>query len=217
MKRYELLVLDWDGTLVDSANDLVRAMQQAIQGTGLPERSPSHIRSLIGLGVTDILARLFPDRDPQYIRACLSDFRRRYGSRPSRVELFESVRETLDILREQGFSLAVATGKSRSGLENDLAATGLRDVFAVTRCADESASKPAPDMLNDILLHSATLPGHALMVGDTSYDMSMARAAGVDAVGVSSGVHAAAHLSQGGAIEVLDSVAALPEWLTRYG
>jgi len=215
MSAYELLVFDWDGTLMDSANELVGAMQQAIQDLGLPERSPSQMRSLIGLGLTDVLARLFPDRDPERIRARLSEYRRRYGSRRSNATLFPPVLGALDTLQANGFTLAVATGKSRSGLETDLAATGTGDYFAITRCADESASKPAPDMLEDILLRTATLPEKALMIGDTTYDMTMARMAGVDALGVSSGVHVAQRLRDAGAVDVLESVAALPEWLAR--
>ena len=215
MKSYELLVFDWDGTLMDSAGEIVGSMQQAIQDTGLPERTPAQMRELIGLGLNDVLARLFPELDTRKVRARLDDYRRRYGMQRSRAVLFPSVIATLDVLRERDFTLAVATGKSRRGLDDALASSGTRHLFQTTRCADESVPKPAPDMLEDILLRTATLPERALMIGDTEYDVSMARAAGVDSVGVGWGVHDAERLARAGALEVLDSVEALPAWLDR--
>jgi phosphoglycolate phosphatase len=213
MKDYELLVFDWDGTLMDSASEIVAAMQNAIQDIGLPERTPEQMRQLIGLGINDVLARLFPELDTQRVRARLEAYRARYGMRRSNAQLFPPVRQALETLKDQGFDMAVATGKSRRGLDAAMADTGTRDFFIWTRCADESTPKPAPDLLEDILLRSATLPEKALMIGDTEYDIAMARAAGVDAIGVSCGVHDSARLQRAGALEVLDSVAALPDWL----
>lgn len=214
MNRYELLVFDWDGTLMDSAGEIVGAMQQAIQGVGLPERTPRQLRQLIGLGFDDVLARLFPDMDPQRVRARIEDYRRRYY-RPgrSRAQLFAPVRDTLETLRGSGYTMAVATGNSRRGLDAAMQATDTHGYFAFTRCADESVPKPAPAMMEDILLRSATWPENALMIGDTEYDIAMARAAGVEAAGVACGVHDAARLRRAGAVVVLDSVAQLPEWL----
>lgn len=211
--RYELLVFDWDGTLMDSAGEIVGSMQQAIQDIGLPERTPAQMRELIGLGLNDVLARLFPDLDTRKVRARLDAYRQRYGMQRSQAQLFPSVIATLDTLRARGHTLAVATGKSRRGLDDALALSGTRDYFAVTRCADESVPKPSPAMLEDILLRTATLTEAALMVGDTEYDMAMARAAGVDAIGVSWGVHDARRLKRAGAMDVLETVEALPAWL----
>ncbi|MES1941475.1 haloacid dehalogenase superfamily protein [Salinisphaera sp. T5B8] len=213
MKRYELLVFDWDGTLMDSAGEIVAAMQNAIQEIGLPERSPDRMRELIGLGLDDVLARLFPELDTQRVRARLHAYRARYGMKRSAAELFPPVRGALDTLKARGFTMAVATGKSRRGLDSALRSTGTEGYFRWTRCADESTPKPAPDMLEEILLWSATVPENALMIGDTEYDVAMARAAGVDAIGVGCGVHDAQRLRRAGAIEVLDSVETLPEWL----
>lgn len=212
-KPYDLLVFDWDGTLMDSAGEIVSAMQQAIQDIGLPERSPDQLRDLIGLGLNEVLARLFPDMDPERVRGWLSAYRRRYGSPSSRAVLFEPVLVTLEQLTALGYELAVATGKSRRGLDRALLATGTAAFFCFTRCADEAASKPAPDMLEDVLLHTATTAERALMIGDTEYDMAMAVAAGVDAVGVACGVHDAIRLRAAGALTVLESVADLPGWL----
>jgi len=213
MKRYELLVFDWDGTLMDSAGEIVSAMQQAIQSTGLPERTPEQMRELIGLGINDVLARLFPDLDPQAVRARIDRYRSRYGMQRSKARLFEPVMAALEAMRAEGYVMAVATGKGRRGLDAAMAATATADFFRFTRCADESVPKPAPDMLEDILLRAATEPARALMIGDTEYDMAMAAAAGVDGVGVACGVHDRARLRRAGALDVLDTVEQLPAWL----
>jgi|AntDeeMetagen681_2_1112603.scaffolds.fasta_scaffold03327_3 phosphoglycolate phosphatase len=215
MKRYELLVFDWDGTLMDSAGEIVSAMQNAIQGIGLPERSPDQMRQLIGLGLDDVLARLFPELDTQRVRARLHAYRQRYGMQRSTAQLFAPVPRALHTLRAQGFEMAVATGKTRRGLDAAMAATDTRDFFTWTRCADECVPKPAPDMIEHILLRSATLAENALMIGDTEYDVAMARAAGVDALGVACGVHDAVRLRRAGALDVLDTVEQLPDWLGR--
>jgi len=210
---YELLIFDWDGTLMDSAGEIVAVMQKAIQETGLPERSPDQLRDLIGLGLHEALSRLFPELDAQRLRDWLSVYRRRYMSPSSRALLFPTVQETLQQLLKQGYVLAVATGKSRRGLDRAMTQANLDGYFRYTRCADEAASKPAPDMVEDILLRAATRPERALVIGDTEYDMAMARAAGVAAVGVLCGVHHGVRLRASGASALLETVADLPAWL----
>lgn len=212
-RSFELIIFDWDGTLADSAGDLVGSLQQAIQDTGLPERSPAQMRELVGLGIQDMLARLWPELDPAKVRARLSAYRERYGRPRTRARLFDGVPDTLARLHDAGYTLAVATGKSRRGLDRAMADTACRDAFRLTRCADESAPKPAPNLLDDILLRTATEPERALMVGDTEYDMVMARTAGVPAVAVGSGVHDETRLRRAGARAVLADVGALPDWL----
>lgn len=209
----ELLIFDWDGTLADSAGDLVGALQLAIQETGLPERSPAQMRELVGLGVQDILARLWPELDPAKVRQRLSGYRERFARPRGRARLFEDVPAALAALKQAGYPLAVATGKSRRGLERAMVETDCLGLFNITRCADESAPKPAPNLIDDILLRTATLPEDALVVGDTEYDMAMARAAGVAAIAVGSGVHKAERLQRAGATAVLPGVGALPGWL----
>lgn len=216
MKRYDLIIFDWDGTLMDSAHEIVGAMQQAIQDTGLPERTPAQMRELIGLGLNDVLGRLFPDLEPSRVKERLARYRERYGWPRSRVVLFKPVRETLILLEQRGFELAVATGKSRRGLDRAMKESDTRGHFRVTRCADESAPKPAPRLVEDVLLRTATEPERALVVGDTEYDMAMARAAGVDSVGVRCGVHEDRRLRRAGAIAVLDDIGELPAWLTSH-
>lgn len=214
-RRYDLLIFDWDGTLMDSVGQIVSAMQRAIQDIGLPERSPEQLRDLIGLGLNDTVNRLFPGVDPQRLRSWLSAYRKRYFSPASRALLFAAVDDTLAELQYAGYELTVATGKGRRGLDEALNHTGIGAYFSCTRCADQSMPKPAPDMVDEILLRTATLPERALVIGDTEYDMAMARAAGVAAVGVACGVHDAQRLHASGAEAVLTSVAALPTWLAE--
>lgn len=215
MKRFELIVFDWDGTIMDSAGEIVGAMQRAIADLGLPERSPEAMRELIGLGIDDVLARLFPELEARKVRALLASYRSRYSAPGVGSNVFAGVRETLTALRASGVTLAVATGKSRRGLDRGFAETGLGHFFRLSRCADETVPKPAPDMLEEILLRTATEPERALMVGDTEFDVAMAAAAGVPAVGVACGVHEPGRLYGAGAVTVLESVAALPDWLVR--
>lgn len=212
-RNYPLIIFDWDGTLADSTDEWVGAVQQVIQGIGLPERTPAQMRALVGLGVRDILARLFPEMDASRLRGHLRRYYERHGPPRPQPRLFDGVATTLQALKEQGHTLAVATGKSRRGLTQALDITGCRGLFAVTRCADESAPKPAPAMIEDILLRTATTPEAALVVGDTEYDMAMARAADVTGVGVCGGVHESRRLRAAGAIAVLENVNSLPGWL----
>lgn len=219
MNRFDLVVFDWDGTIMDSAGEIVGAMQRAIADLGLPERPPEAMRELIGLGIDDVLERLFPELETDRVKALLTAYRRRYSAADmvpgGAAPLFPGVEETLLHLRSTGCTLAVATGKSRRGLERGFAETGLGHFFRVSRCADESTPKPAPDMLEEILLRTATEPERALMVGDTEFDIAMAAAAGVPAVGVACGVHDPGRLYAAGANTVLENVAALPRWLSR--
>lgn len=212
-RSYELIIFDWDGTLMDSTGDWVGAFQQMIQEAGLPERTPAQLRELVGMGVADILARLFPELDPGRVRKRLARCRPRYGAPRGRRALFAGARDALVELQAAGFTLAVATGKSRRGLDRALDENDCRGLFRLTRCADESAPKPAPNLIEDILLRTATAPAAALMVGDTEYDMAMAAAAGIDAIGVASGVHDAARLRRAGARAVITGVDELPDWL----
>lgn len=210
---FDLIVFDWDGTIMDSAGEIVGAMQQAIRDLGLPERQPEAMRELIGLGLDDVLARLFPELDTHRVKALLAAYRARYAMPGGGSSVFPGVPDTLTALHASGRTLAVATGKSRRGLDRALSETGLGPLFRISRCADEAVPKPAPDMLEDILLRTATQPHRALMVGDTEFDMAMAAAAGVPAVGVACGVHDTERLRAAGALEVLPDVCALPGWL----
>lgn len=189
MSDYQLLIFDWDGTLVDSIGRIVDSMRLAAQFCGLPWRDDAAIKGIIGLGLPEAIRALYPDIDElqliQRFRGSYSDHYLQFESEPSR--LFEGVEESLQAFRAAGYHLAVATGKSRHGLDRVLAGRGWQDYFDITRCADETASKPHPLMLQEILAHFRLAPRQALMVGDSIFDLQMARNAGVDSVAVGFG------------------------------
>jgi phosphoglycolate phosphatase len=215
MPRFSLLIFDWDGTLADSAGLIVSNMQQAIAAINLPPRSDQAIRELIGLGLVDALQRLFPELDAEEVLRLLAEYRRLAPvTMAHEAPLFAGAREALERLQAQGYLLAVATGKSRPGLNRSFRTHGfLKPMFFTTRCADETADKPHPLMLREILLETGLEAEQALMIGDTDYDVSMARAINMRAVGVACGVHEAGRLLVAGAEGVLEDVRALPGWL----
>lgn len=213
-RRFDLIVFDWDGTLMDSAAHIATAMQHAIAGLGLPARSDQQIRELIGLGLTDAFARLYPELNTEATLRLLSQYRQHFLNPPvAAATLFPGVYEALTELQNAGYRFAVATGKSRRGLDRALVETQLAPFFVTSRCADECASKPDPQMLEEILAHCEVPVARALMVGDTEYDMAMARVIGMPAVGVACGVHDAGRLRAAGAAAVLPSVNDVLEWL----
>lgn len=213
-ESYRLLVFDWDGTLMNSAPHIVDNMLNAIEALGLPRRSPEQISELIGLGLYDAFQRLYGDLSAEYAQALLQRYRQGYVKvAQDNSLLFDGAEAALGQLREAGYVLSVATGKSRAGLDRALRETGLGEHFVVTRCADESANKPHPQMLFDILEQTGFSAADALMVGDTEYDIHMAAAAGVPALGVGCGVHSEHRLVEAGALQVLEDVAKLPAWL----
>lgn len=186
--EYTLLIFDWDGTLADSIGRIVAAMQRAAQRAGRPERDDESVKGIIGLGLPEAILTLYPDMNDAQVVA----FRQHYAeiyiamdAEPS--PLFAGVVESLEAFRAEGYRLAVATGKARRGLDRVLQAHGWEDYFDVTRAADETASKPDPLMLNQILAHCDVRPQQALMVGDASFDLLMARNAGIDSVAVGYG------------------------------
>lgn len=188
LSEYKLLIFDWDGTLADSIGRIVTAMQVAAQRAGRPERDEEAIRGIIGLGLPEAILTLYPDMAESEVIA----FRQHYADvyvaldeQPS--PLFAGVADTLEAFRADGYRMAVATGKARRGLNRVLKAHGWERFFDITRAADETASKPDPLMLNQILAHCEMSPRQALMVGDASFDLLMARNAGIDSVAVSYG------------------------------
>lgn len=211
---YELLIFDWDGTLADSEAVIVQAMQTAIAELSLPARGVAAIRDIIGLGLAEAVQHLYPRLPDVTLRELASIYQHTYLTATTRpVPLFPGTAETLATLRQAGYRLAVATGKSRRGLERALADSDLTAQFAATRCADETLSKPDPLMLRELLTELAVPAPAALMIGDSEYDIEMAARAGVPALAVASGVQAADRLVQSGAIDCIDSVAVLVDWL----
>jgi len=186
---YQLLIFDWDGTLADSIGRIVESMRLAARACDLELRTDEEIKGIIGLGLPEAIRALYPEvRDPQVLRRVQLLYGEHYlalESQPS--ALFPGVVESLEAFRSAGYRLAVATGKTRRGLDRVLASYGWLDYFDVTRCADETASKPDPRMLREILSHCRVSPGGALMVGDSAFDLQMARQAGMGAVAVGYG------------------------------
>lgn len=195
--RFDLIIFDWDGTLVDSIDWIVNCLQKAAESCNctIPERQAA--RDVIGLSIKNAIQTLFPGTDEQsrnQLMACYSQafFTRQIG----RDDLFTGVYEMLVQLKRMGFQLAVATGKSRAGLERALQATGTEDLFHITRCADETASKPDPAMVLDIIRHMEAANERTLMVGDSIHDMQMALNARISSIAVSCGAHSKTVLQQ---------------------
>lgn len=213
-RNYQLLVFDWDGTLMDSEARIVSCLQQAIAEMGAESRAPAELSYVIGLGLREAILRLYPEADQPFISAFADAYREHFlvsDQTPSR--LFEGTLATLDKLADQGYLLAVATGKARRGLDRVLGQLGLGERFHATRCADETFSKPHPQMLEEIMIDLDTPPERTLMIGDTEYDMQMALNAGARPLAVSYGVHPVDRLMQSGAIGCIDSIEVLPDWL----
>lgn len=214
-RKYDLLIFDWDGTLMDSADKIVHCFQAAGRDCGLLALTDETIRRTIGLGVNEALSRLLPGSD-QAARAAVAGRYREHFLRlnDTAMPLFPGVARGLRDLRALGYLLAVATGKSRQGLEAAFRISGLADLFCMSRCADETRSKPDPLMLTQILAATGVSADRALMVGDTSYDIEMAARADIDSVAVTYGVHDHNELLIHGPVACFDAFADLCAWLS---
>ncbi len=211
---FRLLVFDWDGTLIDSTDGIVGATLAALAELRLDGPSQQEIRDAIGLSPQESLARLFPGASAEEERRIRERIRHHWLETYSfQGRLFDGAARTIVELANGDYYLAVATGKSRVGLDRDLETTGLRSRFLASRTADESASKPHPQMLLELMEELGTTPEETLMIGDTTFDLEMAGNAGVASVGVLTGAHDRERLATCGPRTVLDSVAELPRWL----
>lgn len=183
--RYKLLIFDWDGTLIDSVGLIVRSLQDAAEKTGFDLPTDKQARSVIGLNLELAMCTLYPQASERDISRLILAYQAHYNLEPlDREALFDGVPEMLDELKSVGYKLAVATGKSRQGLDHAFDSTGARSWFHATRAAGETASKPNPLMLHQILAELAINPDEALMIGDSVHDMQMARNAQIETVGV---------------------------------
>lgn len=214
----QLVVFDWDGTLMDSEARIVDCMRAAIEDLALAPRTRQQIAEIIGLGLVEALTILYPQGSPTEHAALTERFRYHFiEASPTPSTLFPGVEEMLAELNEQGHFLAVATGKGRHGLDQILKETGTGRYFHVTRCADESFSKPHPQMLHEIMGHLGVDARDTLMIGDTEYDLQMANSAGVQSLAVSYGVHDLARLLNCRPLDYVDDIPALRNWLqTKY-
>lgn len=213
---YQLLIFDWDGTVMDSAQKIVNCIQGSARSLGLPEPTFDDAKRVIGLGLSEAMHVLFPRSSQNSIKRLVDGYRLHWLEKDvTDQRLFPGVREGLKELAESGAFLAVATGKSRQGLQRQLTELNLEHYFTVTRCADETRSKPHPQMLEEILDYTAINPHKALMIGDTTYDVQMAAQAKIAALGVAYGVHQDHELIKYGALEVFASFAELLAWLKQ--
>ena len=215
--RYDLVVFDWDGTLMDSTTVIVRSLQNACRDIGVTVPTERDGRFVMGLGLDDTCAHLAPHLDAEQRRRLADRWRHYFVAGEAEMPLYEGVREMLIDLRGRGIRLAVATGKARRGLDRMLELTGLHSTFEATRCADEGFTKPHPGMLLMILEMTGVEPRHAVMVGDTTHDLDLAANAGVDAVAVSYGAHDESLLATRPAVARCTSVHELHRWLANPG
>jgi phosphoglycolate phosphatase len=213
---YDLVIFDWDGTLMDSTRVIATSLQSACADVGIAVPAESDARFVIGLGLVDTFNHVAPGLDEEGRRRLSDRYRHHFLAREHEAPLYEGVREMLSELHGKGKRLAVATGKARRGLERVLDASGLRPWFEATRCADEGFAKPHPDMLLMLLDMTGVEPKRALMVGDTTHDLELAANAGIDAVAVSYGAHDEKLLSTRPARARCGSVAELHRWLATH-
>ena len=214
---YELVIFDWDGTLMDSTRLIASSLQAACRDIGAAEPTLQEALFVIGLNLADTFARVAPALDAEGRRRLSERYRHHFLAREHEAALYGGVREMLADLHGRGHRLAVATGKARHGLERALESTGLRPWFEATRCADEGFAKPHPGMLLMLLELTRVEPGRALMIGDTTHDLELAANAGVDAVAVSYGAHPEELLASRPAKGRCASVSELHRWLTTNG
>lgn len=212
-RRFDCIAFDWDGTLMDSTAVIASSIQRACADLGLPIPPDDRASHVIGLGLADALAYAVPSMTPDLLPAMVERYRYHYLSRDADLPLFSGVREIVVSLKESGVFVAVATGKTRVGLDRALNHSGLRPLFDATRCADESRSKPDPQMLHELGDELGVRSDRMLMIGDTSHDLLMARNAGAASVGVSYGAHKASALEGHGALAIVDTPAQLRAWL----
>jgi len=215
-KKYQLLIFDWDGTLMDSAQHITNCMRSAILELGVQERSDEQIRNIIGLGLEEAVLALYPGATASFLQQVAASFREHFlfkDKTPS--PLFEGAGDVLEGLKQAGYHLAIATGKSRRGLDKVLADTGLEAFFPVTRCADETFSKPHPQMLHELLTDYDMPVEQAIMIGDSEYDLQMANNAKMDSLAVSYGVHDAERLLKQQPLGCVDNVKEIPDWVNK--
>jgi phosphoglycolate phosphatase len=215
-RRFELLVFDWDGTLMDSASAIAASLQAACADLHLPVPSDAEARFVIGLGLHDAMAHILPATDPSEYPRVVERYRHHFLLRNSTTSLFPGAVETVQELHSRGHMLAVATGKSRRGLDRELGTTGLARYFHATRCADEGLSKPHPGMLQYLMDALGVDNARTLMIGDTTHDLAMAQNASVAGLGVAYGAHPRQELLRLAPMACVDAFAELRLWLARH-
>ena len=216
-RQFDLIAFDWDGTLFDSTKIIVRCIQAAVRDVGGATPTDKAAAYVIGLGLTQALAYAAPDVPTEKYPELNKRYRHHYAAHFNDLNLFDGVLPLLDALKTRGHLLAVATGKSRLGLDDALQSAELIGVFIGSRTADETAGKPDPLMLNQLMAQFNVPPGRVLMIGDTTHDLQMALNAACPSVGVSYGAHEPESFKVLNPLHVAHSVAGLRDWLVVNG
>jgi len=210
---YELIVFDWDGTLMDSAGHITYCMRLALKDMGIPSKPDQELQQVIGLGLMEAVMALVPGHNNDFYEALTEAYRQHWlNSPPGLTHFFKGIPGMLSQLHAADICMAVATGKSRRGLDKQFLEENVGHLFAASRCADETASKPAPDMLLEILQELDKPADKTLVIGDTEFDMQMAQSAGCDRIAVSYGVHDKVKLSPYSPLEMIHSPTELVQW-----
>lgn len=215
-RQFDVIVFDWDGTLMDSTATIASSIQRACQDLGLTIPSDHAARYVIGLGLQDALAHAVPDLPRERLPEMVARYRHHYLSRDASLSLFDGTREMLAELKQRGHRVAVATGKNRVGLDRALRQCALENLFDATRTADESAPKPDPRMLHELSEALGVGLSSMLMVGDTTHDLKMAHSARTGALGVAYGAHDRDALDACTPLAVLDTPAGMHDWLRTH-
>jgi phosphoglycolate phosphatase len=215
-KQFDLIVFDWDGTLMDSTATIVKCIQASAKDLGLPIPSRDAASHVIGLGLGEAMQVVMPDVDPKFYPRMVERYRYHYLSKDHELTLFDGVLEMLQELSQQGYFLAVATGKSRVGLNRSLNAAKLLSTFDATRCADETFSKPHPAMLQELTRELGQDLKRTVMVGDTTHDLMMAQNAGSAGIAVEYGAHPVDQLAAFAPIFSAKTVPQLHQWLNEH-
>jgi len=212
-KQFDLIVFDWDGTLMDSTTTIVKCIQASAKDLGLPIPDNRTAAYVIGLGLMDAMQAVLPGVDPKFYPRMVERYRYHYLAQDQELSLFEGAREMLTDLSQQGYFLAVATGKSRVGLNRALDTVKLLSLFDATRCADETFSKPHPAMLQELTRELGQDLKRTVMIGDTTHDLQMAINAGAAGVAVEYGAHGIPELHALNPLYSAKSIAELHGWL----
>lgn len=214
---FDVVVFDWDGTIIDSVDHIADSLQLAARDLGFPQREREALRHIVGLGMQEALEHLYPGITWEEMTRLREAYAHHFFQHETTADdLFPGMDELLEMLHG-GPRLAVATGKSRPGLDRALESSGLGRYFPLTRCANETASKPDPLMLQQIVTETGVPVERMVMVGDTIYDMEMARRIGMSAIGVTWGVHSAEQLAEHDPVGIASGVAMLRELILTAG
>lgn len=212
-KRYDLIVFDWDGTVMDSTAVIAGSIQMACRDLNLEVPSDEMARHVIGLGLQQALRYAVPNAPDEMYEPLVARYRHHFLAQDGAIPLFEGARETITDLHRSGYLLGVATGKNRNGLERALLSSDMKPYFHATRTAEQTVSKPDPTMLFELMEELDVAAARTLMIGDTSHDLLMAQNAQVDAIAMGHGAHPAEQLRALNPLALVDNFAQLNVWL----